>query len=181
MSQNEEQIVSHVDPSFKYIEHPGGFIMEVPKSDEIVVLGMLKSHYETLIRTYNDKMITNSKTRKGAKDGKIPNPTINGFNFIINNAQSAKMMQNPESVKNLYVSDQDYFNRIITPSSRSKGSISPVQAGKLTAPVSLLSNFNPIVGIPMVGNPLVFPPGYNGASLLSMQPLQTIPESSEHD
>lgn len=171
MSQNDEKIVSHVDPMFTYIEHAQGYVLNVPLTDDIVVLAMRRTDYETLICTYNDKMITNSKTRKGAKEGKIPNPSINGFGFIINNNQAKRLMQNIDSVKKIYVSDQDYYTRINTPSSRSKGNISPVQAGKLTpvkAP-TLLANLQPIAGAPM-SNPILLP---SSTPLLYMSPSET--------
>jgi hypothetical protein len=104
MSQNDKEIVSHVDPVFKYVEHQGGYVLGCPQTDEVVVLAMKRADYETLIRVYNDKMITNSKTRKGAKEGKVANPTINGFHFIINNGQASRFMRDPGISKNLYVS-----------------------------------------------------------------------------
>lgn len=173
MAQNEEKIVSRVDPMFTYIEHDGGYVLNVPKNDDIVVLAMRKTDWETLVCTYNDKMITNSKTRKGAKEGKVPNPSLNGFNFIINNNQSAKMMQNAESVKKLYVSQEEYWTRITTPSTRNKGNISPPQPGKLAVvqPPNLLANLNPVPGH-QNGTNLLLPAG-------GMLPYYSPSDSSE--
>jgi hypothetical protein len=168
MSQ-DTQIVSHVDPIFRYFESNDGYILSCPKTDEVVVLAMKRSDYETLIRVYNDKMITNTKTRKGAKEGKVANPTINGFHFIINNSQASRFMRDPGVAKNLYVSNEDFFTRINAPSVRSKGNIAPVQPGNLTAPPqpaitlissvptqSFISQQVPVFGAP-TDQPLVFP------------------------
>ena len=144
------EIKSLIDPNVIYVDNDKNDLVQVPKSGNKILLYMDVNDFAALVSAYNSKELTSLRTQKrNNKNPHIVNSTINGLNYVLLNQTRDVMASNPDIMKYIMVSTEEFNTRVFSPSSRVKAAVPKLAT---TGPQLLQSIPQPLVNTPSNNN-----------------------------